>query len=61
VYRSSTALRDRIGTAARRAVLERYTWEHTWGKALEEIGERTRGPASKSTPESPVSPRNGAR
>lgn len=37
-----SALRDRIGAAARRAALDRFVWERTWGRALEEIGQRVR-------------------
>lgn len=48
------ALRDRIGTAARRAVLDRYTWEHTWGKALEEVGARAQCGARRSSVVNPA-------
>jgi glycosyltransferase involved in cell wall biosynthesis len=42
--RGDSALRDSIGAAARRKVLDRFTWERTWGRALEEIGVRARLP-----------------
>jgi glycosyltransferase involved in cell wall biosynthesis len=31
------ALRQRMGVAARAEVMAKYTWEHTWGAAMDEI------------------------